>query len=120
MATQSIVHAKSEAFAVRIVRLSNYLKEQKKEYTISVQLLRSGTSVGANVNEALCGASRKDFLAKMYIAFKEINETAYWLRILHETGYLNDKEYDSIGRDCDELKYILSSITKTTGESINK
>lgn len=120
MATQSIVQKKSEDFAVRIIRLCNYLKEEKKEYTISGQIVRSGTSIGANINEALNGASRRDFLAKMYIAFKEARETSFWQRMLRSTGYLNDKEYESIDRDCEELKKILSSITKTTAESVKK
>lgn len=110
---------KSKAFAIRIIKLYKYLCETKKEFILSKQLLRSGTSIGANVTEALCGISKKDFLAKMYIAFKECVETQYWLELLSETDFLSNEEYQSINNDCEELRKILSSITKTTGESLN-
>ena len=80
---------------------------------MSKQLLRSGTSIGANIAEAECGISKKDFLAKMYIAFKECSESKYWLELLHETDYLTQSEFDSINADCTELQKLLSSITKT-------
>ena len=86
---------------------------------MSKQLLRSGTSIGANVAEALCGISKKDFLAKMYIAFKECVETQYWLELLSETDFLSNTEFESLNNDCEELRKILSSITKSTGESLN-
>ena len=86
---------------------------------MSKQLLRSGTSIGANVAEALCGISKKDFLAKMYIAFKECVETQYWLELLSETDFLSESESNSIYNDCEELRKLLSSITKSTGESFN-
>ena len=113
----SIIKAKSKSFAIRIIKLYNYLCETKKEFTISKQLLRSGTSIGANIVEALCGFSRKDFLAKVYIAFKECAETIYWLELLHETAYLTDNEFESIYTEATELSKILSSITKTTKEN---
>jgi len=100
-------------FAKRIVKLYRYLVEEKKEYVLSKQLLRSGTSIGANITEAECGISRKDFLAKMYIAFKECAETQYWLELLESSEYLTEKEYQSINADCEELRKILSSITKS-------
>ncbi len=100
-------------FAKRIVKLYRYLVEEKKEYVLSKQLLRSGTSIGANITEAECGISRKDFLAKMYIAFKECAETQYWLELLESSEYLSEKEYQSINADCEELRKILSSITKS-------
>ena len=78
------------------------------------QLLKSGTSIGANIAEAVCGISEKDFLAKLYIAFKECAETEYWLELLKETGFLTNQEYTSISADCLEIKKLLSSITKTT------
>lgn len=115
----SIVGEKSENFAVRIVNLCNYLKKEKHENVISRQLLKSGTSVGANINEALNGFSRKDFLAKMYVSFKECRETQFWLKLLYRTGYLNEKEYRSIDADCTELLRILTGITRTTSQSIN-
>jgi four helix bundle protein len=114
----SVVQEKSEKFATRIVKMYQYLKDEKHEYILSKQILRSGTSIGANVTEALSGISRKDFLAKMYISLKECRETAYWLKILHEGGYISEREYASIDADCVELGKILSSITKTTAETI--
>lgn len=110
---------KSKHFAVRIVNLYKHLSENKKEYILSKLLLRSGTSIGANITEALCGVSKKDFLAKMYIAFKKCAETKYWLELLHETDYLSESEFQSINNDCEELRKLLSSITKTTAESLN-
>lgn len=87
---------------------------EKNEFVLSKQILRSGTSIGANIAEAKCGSSKKDFLNKMYIAFKECSETNYWLDLLFETEYINEKEYNSIKNDCEEINKILSSITKTT------
>lgn len=108
------VLGKSKAFAVRIIKLYKYLTESKNEYVLSKQLLRSGTSIGANITEAECGFSRKDFLAKMYIAFKECAETKYWLELLHETDYITENEFNSIVTDCEELLKLLTAITKTT------
>ena len=107
------VLVKSKNFAVRIIKLYKYLCETKKEYVISKQLLRSGTSIGANVTEAQCAVSQKDFLAKMHIAFMESAESKYWLDLLYESKYLTEQEYLSIYRDCDELYRLLSAITKT-------
>lgn len=108
-----ITYQKSKRFAVRIVKLCQYLRNDKREYVLSKQLLRSGTSIGANIAEANCAYSEKDFLSKMYIAFKECAETQYWLEILHDTSLLNEKEYQSIVTDCNELRKLLSSITMT-------
>lgn len=110
---------KSKAFAIRIIKLYKYLCSTKQEYVLSKQMLRSGTSIGANIAEALCGISKKDFLAKMYIAFKECVETQYWLELLSETDFLSKSEFESINADCEELRKLLSSITKSTGESLN-
>ena len=110
----SIVKGKSKKFAVRVVKLYQYLNEEKQEYVMSKQLLRSGTSVGANVYEALQAQSKVDFTAKMSISLKEISETEYWLEILHETGYLSETEYLSIYKDCKELVRLLTSIVKTS------
>ena len=112
----SIVGEKSKRFAVRIVRLCRYLQTEKKEYTLSRQLLRSGTSIGANLAEADYALSRADFLAKTYVALKETAETLYWLDVLFETDYLSQRQFISIRHDADELKRLLSSITKTTKE----
>lgn len=104
---------KSKRFAIRIVNMYKYLCSEKKEYILSKQVLRSGTSIGANIAEAECAISRNDFLSKLYISLKECNETAYWLELLHETDYLDDDMFESILNDCLELKRILSASTKT-------
>ena len=111
---ESIVKDRSKKFAVRIVRLNQYLSEEKREYVMSKQILRSGTSIGANVREALDGQSKADFTAKMSIALKEASETEYWLELLHETDYLSEEQYESIAADCKELAKILTSIVKTS------
>ena len=116
----SITFDKSKKFSLRIMKLYKYLTNEKKEYILSKQLARSGTSIGANIAEATCAISRKDFLAKMYIAFKECAETMYWLELLYLSEYLSEIEYKSIGSDCNELKRLLSSITKTVIDDISK
>ena len=113
---ENAVLEKSKRFAVRIVNLYRYLRDDKKVFVMSNQLLRCGTSIGANIAESECAISEKDFLSKMYIAFKECAETQYWLDILFDTSYLNAQEYESISADCTELKKLLSSITKTARE----
>ncbi len=110
---KNVIEEKSFKFAIRIVNLYRYLTENKKEYILSKQLLRCGTSIGANVSEAERGQSKADFYAKMNIALKEANETEYWLRLLQATDYLNDTEYDSILKDINEIISILVAITKT-------
>ena len=107
------VREKSYRFAVRIVKLCRFLKNEKKEHIMSRQLLRSGTSVGANVAEAQHAQSRQDFLAKLNIALKEAAETDYWLRLLHETEYLTERQFKSIYEDCDEVESLLVSIVKS-------
>lgn len=113
MKDDNIVLNKSFDFAVRIVRLYQYLCEQQ-EFILSKQLLKSGTSIGANIREAVRGQSRNDFIAKMNIALKEVSETEYWLELLFRTNYMTQKEYESIFYDCHELTKLLSSIVKTT------
>ena len=115
--TENPIQDKSYRFAVRIVRMVQHLQAQHKEYVLSKQVLRSGTSIGANVEEALAGQSRADFVAKMAIASKEARETHYWLRLLRDTGYLTTDAAGSIEQDCMELKKMLTSIVKTTQES---
>lgn len=107
------IEAKSFEFAVRIVKLNKHLRDKKKEFVLSKQLLKSGTSIGANVAEAECGQSKADFYAKMYIALKEANETHYWLRLLHQTEHLTQKQFESMEDDIKELIAILTSICKT-------
>ena len=101
-------------FAVRIVNLYKYLSGECKEYVMSKQLLRCGTSIGANVAEAQRGQSKADFYAKMCIALKEAAETQYWLKLLHRTGYLNNPQFDSIHADSVQLLGLLTAICKTT------
>ncbi len=115
---ENIIAEKSKQFAIRIVNLYKYLLKEKKEFILSKQLVRSGTSIGANVAEAICAISKKDFTAKMYIAYKECSESLYWIELLHETEYLDKKEFDSIWNQCKELHKILSSITKSSEERI--
>ena len=109
---------KSFAFAVRIVNLYKYLTKKRKEYVLSKQLLRSGTSIGANIAEAQRGQSKADFIAKMSIASKEANETHYWLKLLYKTDYLNKSQYESMNTDVNELISILTAICKTS--NLNK
>ena len=105
---------RTKAFAIRIIRLYKYLRDRRKETVISVQLLRSGTSIGANVAEGLFGASRADFVNKYTIALKEANETRYWLDILGETGYLpTGKATDSLREECSRIVAILAASVKT-------
>ena len=110
---------KSFAFAVRIVNLYKYLCEEKKEFVLSKQLLRSGTSIGANINEAQAGQSKADFISKMSIASKEARETKYWIELLIRTDYLNkdDSHVKSLLEDIIELVKIITSIVKTSKEN---
>ena len=114
MATQSIIGEKSLAFGKRIAKCYRYLRDKKKETVMSKQLLRSGTSIGANVREGLYAQSRKDFISKLNIALKEAGETDYWLDVIHSAEYLTDEEYESLKSDNDELLRLLTSIIKTT------
>ena len=106
------IQEKSFSFAVRIVKLCKLLREQRKEYVLSKQLLRAGTSIGANVAEAQRAQSTADFVSKMKIALKEANETQYWLRLLRETDYLSDQEFKSLHNDLLEILKILTAICK--------
>ena len=110
----NIIEEKSFAFAVRIVNLYKHLNETKKEFVLSKQLLRSGTSIGANIAEAEQAQSTADFISKMSIALKEASETKYWIRLLASTSYLTEAESVSILNDCVELEKILVSIIKST------
>ena len=104
----------SKAFAIRIINLYKYLRENKHELVLSKQLLRSGTSIGANISESVFGQSDMDFISKLSIALKESNETRYWLELLHETNYLDDKQFISIYDDCEKIKATLINIINTT------
>ncbi len=118
MKDNNIVAEKSFAFAIRIVRLHEYLCEDKRKYTLSKQLLRSGTSIGANISEAVQAQSKKDFVSKMNIALKECAETQYWIRLFAATNYLAKSESESILSDCVELGKLLTSIVKTSSENV--
>ncbi len=111
--TNNVVAEKSKLFALRIIKLYNYLKNDKSEYVISKQLLKSGTSIGANIVEALRGESKPDFYHKLNIALKEAAETAYWLELLLLGEYIDETSYKSIANDCEEIIKLLVSITKT-------
>lgn len=115
----NVIITKSVEFAVRIAKLYRYLTEQKHEYVMSKQLLRAGTSIGANAFEAVDGQSKADFISKMNIALKEANETMYWLTVLHRADILSDSEFESINKDAVEIKKILTSIVKNSKETNN-
>lgn len=111
---ESDIYNLSKSFALRIVNLYKYLRDIKKEYVISKQLLLSGTSVGANVHEAKNAQSRPDFNSKMNISLKEANETEYWLDLLADADYISQKQYDSIKADCNHIVAVLTKIVKAT------
>ena len=117
---QSILKDKSKLFALRVIRLYKYLCKEKKEYVLSKQLLRSGTSIGANIAEAFYGQSEADFVAKLSISQKETSETIYWLELLHESEYLKDNEFDSVYSDAEELIKPLTSSIKTIKEKMQQ
>ena len=118
MERDNVIARKSKSFALRIIRLDQFLRGEKREYVLSRQVLRSGTSIGANVREAARAQSSADFYAKLTVALKEADETAYWLELLHESGYLNRQGFESLYKDCQELIRLLTSITKTQREQM--
>ncbi len=113
MKSGNVVQGKSYAFALRIVKLYRYLCDEKKEFILSRQIVRSGTSIGANIEEAIGGQSDRDFLSKMSIAYKEARETHYWLRLLRDSDILQNQHTDSIIDDCEELLKLSGSVIKT-------
>ena len=113
---ENAIQEKSFHFAVRIVNLCRYLQTDRKEYILTKQLMKSGTSIGANVSESQQAQSRPDFISKLNIALKEAYETNYWLRLLYETNFLTNDEFQSIITDCQELERLLISIIKTSKE----
>ncbi|HTB05302.1 MAG TPA: four helix bundle protein [Bacteroidia bacterium] len=119
MKTDNVIQEKSYAFALRIVKLYRYLTEEKKEYVLSKQVLRCGTSIGANIEEGIGGQSKKDFYAKLNIAYKEARETNYWLRILRDSNYLSAKESKAIIEDCSEILRIITAILNTMKTKLN-
>jgi four helix bundle protein len=117
---KSIVGEKAYVFAIRIVKLYKFLVEEKKERVLSKQLLRSGTAIGALIEEGIGAESDLDFKHKLKIAYKEARETHYWIRILKDTEYLTDKQSESILTDCEELLKLLTSIINTINSKSNK
>jgi four helix bundle protein len=115
-----MISKKSYAFAIRIVKAYKFIIEDKKEYVLSKQLLRSGTAIGALVRESEHGQSTADFLNNMNVALKEANETEYWLMLLYETVYLSEKQFTSLEKDCVEIIKLLIAIVKTTKSKIGK
>ena len=111
---ESILKVKSYNFAIRIVKLYQFLTKEKKEFVLSKQILKSGTAIGALIREAEFAQSKADFINKMNIALKEANETIYWLEILKDTGYIDDKLFKSLNNDCEELIKMLVSTVKTS------
>ena len=114
------VQLKSYVFAVRMVKLYRHLSVAKKEFVLSKQLLRSGTSVGANIEEAIGARSRLDFLNKMTIAYKEARETSFWLRLLKDTDFLTNTQFASLHTDLDEILKLLTAIQKTAKTNLQK
>ena len=124
MKTDNIIAEKSKTFAIRVIRLYQHLETKHKGFVLSKQLLKSGTSIGANVKESVYAQSTKDFISKLKISIKEANETEYWLELLVATEYITEKEFTSIHTDCVELIKILISIINSsnnnkTGETEN-
>ncbi len=114
---ENIIVIKSKNFALRIIKLYQFLCAERKEFVLSKQVLRSGTSIGANVKEAIRGQSKADFYAKLNIALEEASETEYWLELLAESGYIEKQAFESIYADCQELLKLLVAITKTQRKS---
>jgi len=118
MRKPNVVADKSFDFAVRVVKLYQFLCRERKEFVLSKQLLRSGTGIGANIEEALQAQSKRDYLSKVNIALKEANESLYWIRLLHAAELLDDKQKESIFNDCNEIISILVAIVKTTKKNM--
>src|SRR5579885_943027 len=114
--SDSIIAKKAYSFALEIIKLYKQLVANKKEFVLSKQLLRSGTSIGANINEALAGQSKRDFIHKLSIALKEALETSYWLNLLKDSDFITSTEFDKLNSACDEIIKILNSIIITTKE----
>ncbi|GAB4039282.1 four helix bundle protein [Spirosoma jeollabukense] len=117
---ESIIQVKSFDFSIRIIRMYQWLCKEHRIYSLADQILRSGTSIGSNVEEATGGLTKKEFTAKIGIAYKEARETRYWLRLLGATEYLDKKTFESMLSDCEELVKILGSIQKTAQENLLK
>jgi len=119
-AMENVIQVKSYAFAIRIIKLYKFLSTEKREFILSKQVLRSGTSIGALVMEAEHAQSKSDFLNKMNVALKESNETKYWLMLIKDTDYLSVNEFESLQKDSDEILKLLTSIVKSTKIALGK
>lgn len=119
MGKDSVLLNKSKDFAIYIIEIYKYLVNDKKEFVLSKQLLRSGTAIGANLAEAVYGISKKDFLSKIYISLKECAETKYWIELLFKTDYISESEFNTLDSYCTELLKMLISTSKTTYSHIN-
>ena len=117
---ENLILDKSKAFALRIIKLYDYLRKEKREFIISKQIVRSGMSIGANAKEASLAQSKAAFIAKMNIALAEAGETEYWLELLYESGYIDKAAFSSLNQDNNELLKMLTAIIKTTQESLKK
>jgi len=117
---ENLIQTKSYNFAIRIVKLYKFLIEKRKEFVLSKQVLRSGTSIGANVEEAISALSKADFVARMGIAFKEARETHFWLRLLRDSGYLSTAQAESMLQVLDEILRIISSIIVTSKSKLKR
>lgn len=117
---ENLILVKSKAFALRVIKLYEYLQKKKKEFVISKQIVRSGTSIGANAKEASLAQSKPAFIAKMNISLAECGETEYWLELLYESGYIEKVAFDSLYKDNKELLKMLTSIIKSARESLKK
>ncbi len=118
MKEKNIIVDKSKAFAIRIIKLYQYLSAGKNEYVLSKQVLRSGTSIGANIKEAIRAQSKQDFIFKLNISLKEASETEYWLELLYETDYITETQFKSIISECIELIKILTSIINSSKKEV--
>ena len=118
MKHENIIVDKSKDFALRIIKMYQYLLSEKHETIMSKQVLRSGTSIGANIREAIRGQSKADFYSRLTISLKEASETEYWLELLHESGYIENEHFQSIYSDCQEIIRILVSITKHSSDNL--
>ena len=120
METENVIMKKSKAFALRIIKMYKYLCVEKREYVMAKQVLRSGTSIGANVREGVRGQTKPDFIAKMSVAQKEAEETCYWLELLYESGYINRRIFESMYGDNLEINKILASIILTARQNLKR
>jgi four helix bundle protein len=115
----NVVKEKAFEFAVKIIELSKYLVTEKKEFIISKQIIRSGTSIGANIEESIGGVSKADFSYRLSISYKEARETHYWLRLLERTNYIDKEKYNELLTDCDEICKLLFTIIRSLNSKIN-